>query len=1575
MPAITCPFPGCDFEIAETTEPVLAAAQLNLHALTHTHATAVNQHHIPQPAKQKPPKIPRPVITKDTSEEDWNTFVKKWNLFKNGTDIPATQITTHLWQCCDPDLETELFKDVQDIATTTETQLLNSIKKLAVISIAASTRRAEFLALHQDHGQPIRSFAAKVKGKAQTCAFKKDCNNCEHSVDYTDEMVKYVVISGIADEEIKKEVLGIPDLDEKSLNDTVATIESKEIAARAVATSVTHLQASALNTHHQPSSFNTDLTKDMQNKLSIKTNCKSCKKLIQKFKLRRKGQNKVLKEFQLCVDCWRKENVPSQSKDTAGALFDSISTINMPTNKKPTPKPSKSPRFQPLDHYVFDGSYGWMVAESKPQPSIKLKIHTDKSDYEHLNIPYRHVKSTSVTAITDTGAQSSLMGIKTFKKCGFRESDLVPVKRKMRAANNEGIQIKGAIFTRLSGTNNLGQRVETAEMIYVTESTDLFYLSRRAMENLQIITKDFPSINTVTDAPASPPAKSDTTQSANYKEPCPCKPRQQPPPRPSKLPFTPNEENVPKMREWLINRYSSSTFNRCTHQKLPTMSGPPIKLNVDPDAIPTAVHTPAPIPIHWREKVKQQLDEDVRLGVIEKVEPNTPNTWCHRAIWTRKPDGNPRRVVDFQSLNKHCIRDTYHTVSPFHQARSIPPRTYRTVTDAWNGYHSVPVDSSDRHYLTFITEFGRYRYCGAPQGFIASGDGYTHRYDQIIADVPQKTKCVDDTALWDDEIEDHWWRIIDYLELTGRKGIVLNPSPTKFQFCQKEIDFAGFHVTENEVRPLDKYLDAIRQFPTPKNISDIRSWFGLINQVSHYSQLSKIMLPFKPLLSPKTPFHWSEELQTAFEQSKVSIIESIKEGVRIFDPKLKTCLSPDWSKTGMGYWLYQKHCDCVSEKPKCCDDGWKVTLAGSRFLKPAWQNYAPIEGESLAIAWALEDTKFFTMGCDDLVILTDHEPLTSILSDKALDEITNPRIFSLKQRTLPWRFKILHIPGKMIPASDATSRKPAVRNYDEDDIFALFDSMEETIVAAVKSDHDKIHAVTWERVRSATKDDPYMQLLIDTIINGFPDDASQLPAQLQPYWQYRNQLSVVDHVVMFRDRTVIPPVLRQEVCNSLHSAHQGTTGMSERAKQSVFWPGISQSIQTTRNNCNTCWKIAPSQPHLPPVEPSVPTSPFEAIASDYFKLHDHWYLVVVDRFSNWPHVTKVEHNPSTIGAKGLIRALKRFFATFGVAHELSSDGGPEFTANETEDFLKRWGVNHRLSSAYNPRSNGRAEVSVKAMKRLLRDNVAPNGSIDTESYTRAILQFRNTPDPSTGTSPSEVIFGRTLRDVLPIRPPMQLHNHDSVKPSWKHLWSSREEELRQRSAKQMNVLSEKSRPIDPLNLGDVCRIQNQSGRYPRRWDKLGTVVEVAENDQYILRIHGSDRVTLRNRKYLRRVMNLHPTIVRQPTPVIPHVNDTNIPLVNRDVTSTFAPTNGKVQPVTNHLDITDEPTQPHTNKMSETVDIATEKGMNSTPKGVDPAPPTNDVQPENNSTNVNISERPKRNRKPPHWHKDYVISA
>jgi len=159
-------------------------------------------------------------------------------------------------------------------------------------------------------------------------------------------------------------------------------------------------------------------------------------------------------------------------------------------------------------------------------------------------------------------------------------------------------------------------------------------------------------------------------------------------------------------------------------------------------------------------------------------------------------------------------------------------------------------------------------------------------------------------------MEGHWWRIIDILELTGKSGIVMNPE--KFQFCQNTVDFAGFRTSDDDVEPLPKYTDAILQFPKPKTTTDIRSCFGLVNQVAYFAQLRNMLEPFRRFLSPKVPFEWDSELDASFTNSKKAIVDAITEGARIFDINRRTCLRTDWSKSGIGYFLSQKHRTCKS---------------------------------------------------------------------------------------------------------------------------------------------------------------------------------------------------------------------------------------------------------------------------------------------------------------------------------------------------------------------------------------------------------------------------------------------------------------------------------------------------------------------------------------------------------------------------------------------------------------------------------------------------------------------------------------
>ena len=176
--------------------------------------------------------------------------------------------------------------------------------------------------------------------------------------------------------------------------------------------------------------------------------------------------------------------------------------------------------------------------------------------------------------------------------------------------------------------------------------------------------------------------------------------------------------------------------------------------------------------------------------------------------------------------------------------------------------------------------------------------------------------------------------------------------------------------------------------------------------------------------------------------------------------------------------------------------------------------------------------------------------------------------------------------------------------------------------------------------------------------------------------------------------------------------------MTNRAEQSVFWPNLSLDIHRMRHTCMTCTKNTPTQPMMPPVAPPSPCYPFQLIVGDYFSLHGYNYLVLADRFSGWFSVFVC--GKGDFDVEILISILRQYFALYGVAEELASDMGPQFGSAKFHRFLEHYGVRRRLSSAYNPHSNSRTELAVKSAKRLLQDNVLPDGRMG-DRYIRRIL--------------------------------------------------------------------------------------------------------------------------------------------------------------------------------------------------------------------------------------------------------------
>ena len=284
---------------------------------------------------------------------------------------------------------------------------------------------------------------------------------------------------------------------------------------------------------------------------------------------------------------------------------------------------------------------------------------------------------------------------------------------------------------------------------------------------------------------------------------------------------------------------------------------------------------------------------------------------------------------------------------------------------------------------------------------------------------------------------------------------------------------------------------------------------------------------------------------------------------------------------------------------------------------------------------ALHKARHFVLGCKNLIVAVDHKPLLKIFGDRSLEEIPDPRLRNLKEKSLRFRFRVVHIRGVKHCAADGVSRHPVGEPRGmllPDDLTSSITSYcplsltlaslstcsnqpsfnqcnylchtadEPNMAAHMAPILSDLKSVTWESVREATTSDESMCRLIDLIEYGFPQTRHDVPDSLRDFFSLRDGLHTYDGVILYNNRIVIPPSLRQIVLRSLHSGHQGISSMISRSESSVFWPGITVDIGKLRERCRQCDRMAPSQPCPPPTPPNVPVYPFQSICADFFTM-------------------------------------------------------------------------------------------------------------------------------------------------------------------------------------------------------------------------------------------------------------------------------------------------------------------------------------------------------------------------------------
>ena len=201
--------------------------------------------------------------------------------------------------------------------------------------------------------------------------------------------------------------------------------------------------------------------------------------------------------------------------------------------------------------------------------------------------------------------------------------------------------------------------------------------------------------------------------------------------------------------------------------------------------------------------------------------------------------------------------------------------------------------------------------------------------------------------------------------------------------------------------------------------------------------------------------------------------------------------------------------------------------------------------------------------------------------------------------------------------------------------------------------------------------------------HGFPSHRYDLHNSLLDYWKIRGELYCDGDLVLYGPSIVVPAALRKSVLRRLHDSHRGAEATKRRAKQTVFWPGINADITNVVRACDACQTLLPSQQQEEYRNDDHPRRPFESISAD-FSVAGKSFLVIVDRLSGWPVVFPCGKDTT---AAATIKHFNRYFGEKGAPVRLRTDGGPQFTSKEFQDFLQRWNVRHVITSPHHPQSN------------------------------------------------------------------------------------------------------------------------------------------------------------------------------------------------------------------------------------------------------------------------------------------------
>ena len=531
-----------------------------------------------------------------------------------------------------------------------------------------------------------------------------------------------------------------------------------------------------------------------------------------------------------------------------------------------------------------------------------------------------------------------------------------------------------------------------------------------------------------------------------------------------------------------------------------------------------------------------------------------------------------------------------------------------TVCNCKKGYWHQKLDEASSYLITFNTELGRYRYTVMPFGITVTGDVFQRKLDQYFGQIEQVIVIADDIMIVGNQPNhrDHDVALTNLFETARKSNIHLNYD--KLAYKKTEVNFFGKTYTTDGHKPTQSKVSAISEMPPPTSKKQVQSFLGMVNYLSKcLARLSELAELIRELCKDKVPFNWGPEHQDAFKQIKHEIVRAPI--LTYYNPKKETVLQTDASVKGLGACLLQ------DQKP---------VYFASKALTETQHGYVAIEIESLAVAWAMKKFHHF-LYASHFILETDQKHLEAILS-KSLNQ-TTPRLQRILIRTFPYTFTVRYIPGMTNQLADCLSCLG-----DQKDAIKLPKLHMNQITKQLPARCDSL-----QQLRLATQADDELAI--------------------QPYWTFREELTIEDGLILKGTRIVIPSKQCQAILKQIHKGHLGLNKCTLRAKETVYWPGLNTELEDLVLNCALCLKYSTAKCKLEPslaLGQEVPIYPWTKLATDIFHFEGASYLLIVDYTSHYPVVCKL----TSMTGQHIGSQFKLICSEYGWPETIVSDNGP-----------------------------------------------------------------------------------------------------------------------------------------------------------------------------------------------------------------------------------------------------------------------------------------------------------------------------